>query len=307
MNDCINGATHGPVHIKIGGAWGEGDTFSSNSLGFLKNPDKLLLFKVLWRMGFTRCPSDCTGLSTDACRCSVPQEYIDTYRAKEILIKTNIYYILSKFISSKASDSFYLSILRALEDPGMAGEMFTSAASFDPTFWPLHGAAERLLDYKRLLVLSNVIEQFDETWGYPAFDKSSGAAYVNGICDWSKVQGAADLTLPECTLDVICPGHNEDDLLEFGDFLNRGETYTNKELYAFIHPANDDLPYTYDTFDFDYCAEVGYDFLDSAAEALEAEEEDEEAGEGDASLPSADDVAAPPPPPPALAKTQTQP
>ena len=52
MNDCFNGATHGPVHIKIGGAWGEGDTFAvsgssaTSSLWFLKNPDKLLLFKV---------------------------------------------------------------------------------------------------------------------------------------------------------------------------------------------------------------------------------------------------------------------
>lgn len=47
MNDCFNGATHGPVHIKIGGAWGEGDLFSaSSSLGFLQNPSKLLLFKV---------------------------------------------------------------------------------------------------------------------------------------------------------------------------------------------------------------------------------------------------------------------
>jgi hypothetical protein len=52
MNDCFNGATHGPVHIKIGGAWGEGDTFAvsgssaTSPLWFLRNPDKLLLFKV---------------------------------------------------------------------------------------------------------------------------------------------------------------------------------------------------------------------------------------------------------------------
>ena len=46
MNDCFNGSTHGPVHIKIGGAWGEGSTFDSGTLGFIRNPDKLLLFKV---------------------------------------------------------------------------------------------------------------------------------------------------------------------------------------------------------------------------------------------------------------------
>ena len=43
-------------------------------------------------------------------------------------------------------------MLRAVEDPGIAGEMFSSAAAFDPTFWPLHGAAERLVDLKRIYV-----------------------------------------------------------------------------------------------------------------------------------------------------------
>ena len=83
---------------------------------------------------------------------------------------------------------------------GSAGEMFTSAASFDPTFWPLHGAAERLIGYKRALLKKGVLSTFDETWGYPEFDKSSGAAYVPGICDWSGVDGVEDLTLPTCTL-----------------------------------------------------------------------------------------------------------
>jgi len=290
MNDCFNGATHGPVHIKIGGAWGEGSTFDSGTLGFIRNPDKLLLFKVLWRMGYTRCPTDCSDKTLEECVCKVPQEYIDRIGAKGILIASNVYYILSKFISSKATDEFYESVLRAIEDPGIAGEMFTSASSFDPTFWPLHGSADRMMGYKRLLIKSKVITNFDETWGYPAFDRTAGAAYVPGICDWSKVKGVDDLTLPECTLDVVCPGHNELDVLEFEDFLNKGETYTNGDMYAFIHPANDDLPYVYDTFDYDYCAEAGFDFLDEAAAAAAEEEADQEDQAGG-------DAPAPPPPP----------
>jgi hypothetical protein len=113
---------------------------------------------------------------------------------------SNVYYILNHFINEKSSDDYLLKILRAIEDPGSAGEMFTSAASFDPTFWPLHGAAERLLDYKRTLVKTGVITEFDETWGYPEFDRTSGAAYIPGICDWSNVNGVEDLTLPICTL-----------------------------------------------------------------------------------------------------------
>ena len=36
MANCLNGATHGPVHIQIGGAWGvEEDLFDDPDLGFL--------------------------------------------------------------------------------------------------------------------------------------------------------------------------------------------------------------------------------------------------------------------------------
>ena len=43
--------------------------------------------------------------------------------------------------------------------------------------------------------------------GYPDFDRTSGAAYVPGICDWSEVTSNSDLTLPSCTLGeflLIC-------------------------------------------------------------------------------------------------------
>ena len=66
---------------------------------------------------------------------------------------------------------------------------------------------------------------------------------------------------------VICDGHNEDDLLEFSNFMGKSETYTNKEMYAFISPDNDELPYTYDTFEFSFCDALGYDFLESTDSA----------------------------------------
>ena len=54
MSECFNGATHGPAHILIGGSWGVGDLFANEDdhLGFLQNPDKLLLFK---RASFSAC------------------------------------------------------------------------------------------------------------------------------------------------------------------------------------------------------------------------------------------------------------
>ena len=78
LNDCSNGQTHGPVHILIGGAWGDGTLFDDEDISMVQKPDKLLFFKVLWRMGYTRCPDTCTY--GKPCKCSVPQKYIRIWR-----------------------------------------------------------------------------------------------------------------------------------------------------------------------------------------------------------------------------------
>ena len=262
LNDCSNGETHGPVHILIGGSWGDGNLFDDEDISMVQKPDKLLFFKVLWRMGYTRCPETCSyGIP---CKCSVPQQYIDEYGAEYILKTTNVYYALENQLKS-ANDELFLKVLRAVEDPGIAGEMFSSAAAFDPTFWPLHGQLERLLGTKRIMISQGTISDFDETWAFTEYNKASGAAYLDGVCDWSQVNGVSDLTLPTCTLGLICDGHNEDDLLEFSNFLNTEEEYTNKEFYSFIHPWSDNLPYTYDTWDFDYCEDQGFSFTSTNA------------------------------------------
>lgn len=257
MNYFINGATHGPVHILIGGAWAGGDV---SEYVKLQSSGKLLLFKVLWRKGYTRCPVTCTRDS--ACKCSVPDEYIAKYGVRKMLTDINAVYSFSDELDD-ASDEELLAFLRDIEDPGIAGEMFTSGASYDPSFWPLHGSAERLVAYKRALISNGNpdVGEFDETWGYPVYEKTEKAVALEGVCDWSSVQGVEDLTLPVCDTSATCSGHNEDDIMEFRNFQNKGESYTNAEMYAFIHPWNDDLPYVYDTLEYDYCTEAGYPFL----------------------------------------------
>eukprot|EP01038_Epipyxis_sp_PR26KG_P004340 gene4340-6143_t len=262
MNNILNGGAHGPVHIHIGGAWDESPLFSLNSktLSFLLGPSKLLFFKVLWRLGYTRCPTSCSGGKAN-CLCSVPDEYIHSIGAYKMLSDAGVIATYSKNIPDTTTPEQYLLILRALEDPGVAGEMFTSAAPFDPSFWPLHGSIERLLGYKLSLIHQGYYQDFDLSWGYPAYDASSSGAYLSGYCDWSKVKDPTDLTLPTCDFSAECSGHQENDLLEFQDFLGQGETYTNMEFFKFIDPWNDQLPYTYDSLDFDYCKEYGIDFL----------------------------------------------
>jgi hypothetical protein len=258
---CLNGDTHGPVHIMIGGGWGDNNDIDVPAVFFLKKPSKILFFKILWRMGLTRCPESCDLPSTEDCRCSVPDEYLQQYGAEGILTMSNIVFGISSHLTG-ATNETYLTILRALEHPGVAGEMFTSAAAFDPTFWPLHGSIERMLGYKRMLV-SLGEEEFDETWGYLDYDPTDLASYLPGRCDWSNVKSASDLTLPLCNFSASCYGHGEYDTLGFSNFLNAGETYSNREFYNFMHPWNGELPYIYDDYAFDYCAEEGYEFLES--------------------------------------------
>lgn len=82
--------------------------------------------------------------------------------------------------------------------------MLTSAAAYDPIFWPIHGTVERLLSYKRTVVRLGLgpaqLAAFNEDWGFPEFKISNNNPYLNGVCDWSKVKGPADLTLPTCNL-----------------------------------------------------------------------------------------------------------
>ena len=137
----------------------------------------------------------------------------------------------------------FLSLLDELCRVGYAGEMFTSAAPQDPTFWPLHGNAERFVQYLRVLRAEGILSGFDEAWGY-SFQKYI-ASTTGRVCDWSAVGAPPDM--PTCTWET-CSGHREDDLLPFTNlYPAQGDRLlSNAELYAFISPYNADLPYAYD-------------------------------------------------------------
>ena len=103
---------------------------------------------------------------------------------------------------------------------GHVGEMFTSAAPYDPTFWPLHGLAERFLTLKRLMAHAGKTSLIEE-WTYT--HETTLASDTHVVCDWTKVTG---MERPSCTPGT-CPGHHKDDLLPMGNFLSNNETYTN--------------------------------------------------------------------------------
>ena len=94
---------------------------------------------------------------------------------------------------------------------GWPGEMFTSAAPQDPIFWPLHGPAERFVQWLRVWKGKGLVE-FDETWSYTHVDAASD---THVVCDWSEVEG---LELPKCAKGT-CPGHKSSDILPFTNLL----------------------------------------------------------------------------------------
>jgi hypothetical protein len=194
MNDCLNGVTHGPVHILIGGCWGQEDTL--DGVSFLAGIDKVLYFKMLWRMGYTRCPqASCTW--PEDCSCSIPEEYFETIGAQAMLENSGIWDILSEHVNDDTVDGM-TAILKGLQDPAVVGDMYTSMASYDPSFWPLHGQLDRILSRKRAQVSRGVIGNFDDTWGW----SSANNRYTEGRCDWSNVSSVDDLTLPTCTMGL---------------------------------------------------------------------------------------------------------
>lgn len=260
LNTFLNGNTHGPTHIYIGGAWVNDDSIDDYT--DIQSSSKVLLFKMLWRMGYTRCPTDCTP--GDTCSCAVPQEYIDKFGAKYIL--DDIGAIDTLGLENDGDDEYFEGYLLALQDAGNVGEMFSSNAAYDPIFWSVHGTMERLLSLKRILSQQGDID-FDEDWGYAT--AGFGDIYLSGVCDWSAVSSVTDLTLPTCNTTASCYGHSEDDILPYGNFLGDGKSYTNSEFYDFINPWSDDLPYVFDTYTYDYCNEYdNIDFLEGITDEL---------------------------------------
>jgi len=184
VNNGLNGILHGPVHIMIGGHWNnyQHDRFANAVLG-KSISNFLLISKNLWRLGYIRCPSSCDYETTDVedCECYCPSNFTEGYTAYELLVKLGQmdYIDVSPWLEYSNETDRYMfpgyadvkqeelwqGLLDLICSVGHAGEMFTSAAPYDPTFWLIHTSAERFLQLRRLSSYygSNT---FNETWGY---------------------------------------------------------------------------------------------------------------------------------------------
>ena len=93
--------------------------------------------------------------------------------------------------SDADEEALWEQMIAALCDPGRVGEMYTSAAPYDPIFWVVHTTAERLLHYRRLLHRSGTMA-FIEQWGYEHYmdmnAKITPPSDFGKVCDWSEVE-----------------------------------------------------------------------------------------------------------------------
>ena len=122
-----------------------------------------------------------------------------------------------------------------------SGDHLESASPADPSFWPVHGTLERLLQVKFM------------AGGFPTSTWPSDAT-AGYVCDknscYEPSYGDGYDYYDEC-----CQGHYENDqLLDFvsGDRYN-GYGYTNKEILDMTNPTSYSMPYIYDNFQWDHC------------------------------------------------------
>ncbi|CAM9656131.1 unnamed protein product [Scytosiphon promiscuus] len=282
INNCLNGGTHGPVHILVGGEWNNPEEQMIDHLGYTSAVP--LISKYLWRKGYLRTPESCSmeehGIGDGTtCRASCPAEVYENLGMKpyDVLMDVHALYWIAEKTSGTIAydkelerfivvghqddedfmDAFWKKMLHSLCDPGHVGELFTSSAPYDPLFWVIHPTADRFLAWRRKLAVNQPdMWALDEAWGY---EHGRVTGETGTVCNWDDVEDGT-LDVPTCVAG-ICGGHNREDTLPFEVMIN-GEAMkmTNQQWYDFIYPDNDDLPYLYDRFSWDHCAADG-DFM----------------------------------------------
>lgn len=146
MHECLNGLTHGPVHVAIGGVAAASAPSSStgaadderayDAAGWAgaHREQALLVSKLLWRTGF----ADCAGAS-----CSCASHLGDSGGGHALLNASGALRFVEQYATAlpadDPADGKWDDLASALCGVGRAGDMFSSASPADPLFWLVHG------------------------------------------------------------------------------------------------------------------------------------------------------------------------
>ncbi|KAJ8606643.1 hypothetical protein CTAYLR_008385 [Chrysophaeum taylorii] len=246
MSRQLNSAAHGHIHETVGGSWNH-DVDDANEVDpavFTFAHEIQALSKELWRADYVVCPVFCTmDTPWRDCQCQcTPRSRTDapSYRVLDdagVLSAVHYYdhdhHQIEKWkdlngtvlhrlpgYTTEESNHIYDELLDILCSPGHIGDMFQATSTNDITFWVLHPTVDRLWHFKRL----GKSGDFDETWD----------PYHS------------------------CYGHNPTDIQPFKNLFDSNDAfYTNEDLYEYLRPDSDGLPYMYDNFRWPHCEKIG--------------------------------------------------
>ncbi len=71
------------MHAITGGAWT--DEPLGHTYDFQHTALRVVLFKIMWRSGVTRCPTECSP--GEECQCAIPDDLFERYSPSELLDK----------------------------------------------------------------------------------------------------------------------------------------------------------------------------------------------------------------------------
>lgn len=131
--------------------------------------------------------------------------------------------------------------------PQIGSMTATGTSPADPLFFAVHSAWERMWHYMRL---TNAGDDDDEAWNeFSGLEGDDSSA----TCNWSK---HAHSLLPWYNLTSYTTS-------------NPDGYYTNYELMELFHPANIELPFLFDTFDWGHCENWESEVVDEEGELLQ--------------------------------------
>jgi len=271
MKDSEN-APHAPVHGEIGGFFGCDMLDELRETGYISSEDAQLAICAKWGFYLKEFYRGNYMLPKDSTECYTSEDWKTKsvtfdcgFTCNDDLDDEMIYMMqntlsLPSFVPKEMqedSDHEGWTKWREFICSGNGFKIFTgdhleSASPADPSFWPIHPTTERLLQLKLA------------TGGFDAYEWPTNApAGGDWVCNHNTCYPTEDSD--KGFYSSCCYGHYEfDRLLDFTTG-NRSNYYgpTNSEIYLGNDPSSDDynMPYIYDSFDWNHCSKTDFDAL----------------------------------------------
>jgi hypothetical protein len=194
-----------------------------------------VMLKDLWRFYLINTPKFCEqGTPVSECMWTCVDNFADHPKVQS--------FVLSLFKIGKETEHYSEIVTRALcETPFWPGDHLEAASPVEASFWPIHPTLDRLVQYKSTV----------NPWKDMA---------------WASIPSSATCITP----DSGCEGHNAWDATNFQAVLKNLDDgnfevkySTNVEIRDAVTPQEElyKMPYLYNHFEWNHCAETGVSFI----------------------------------------------